>query len=134
MYMGWADASREGDVAFLDVLLCEGLLEKAGSVGVEGKEEGAAGGAIEAVDGVDVLADLVACTLKGKGVALVPTTVDGEAGGLVDGDEILVLKEDLERGQFAHVGDGSTRGEGATLVTCSLWVGIVKKEGGGRGR
>lgn len=80
-------------VGFFDAVFFEEGAEFCGGVGVFGEEEEAAGGAVKAVDGEDVLADLVAENFHGDlvvGLGVVGR-VNELARGFVDGDEGGVL-------------------------------------------
>lgn len=94
-------AAYYGPIGFSDVLVLELLSKQAGGVWVEGEQERAGGGAVETVDGVNVLPDLVAQGLQheagflgGNGAA-----VYQHPGGFVYGDAGFVAVEDVE-----HIG------------------------------
>ena len=94
-------SAHDCPVGFVCVFLFELLRQQAGGFGVEGKQEDAGCGAVEAVDGVDVLSDLVAQRLHGEDgfAAVQPRTVDEHSCGLVDGNGAAVAVDDVEHGK-----------------------------------
>lgn len=89
-------AAREGQVALAHDAGLELRLERGGDGGAEGEEEDTARASVEAVDGIDAAADLVAQEGHGDHAIASQTAVNEEARGLVDGGEVFVEEEDVE--------------------------------------
>ena len=108
-------SAHDCPVGFACGFLFELLRQQAGGFGVEGKQEDAGCGAVEAVGGIDVLSDLVAQGLHDElcFVAVEPASVDEHSGGFVDGDGAAVAVEDFEHGlMWAEMGDCNASGRG----------------------
>ena len=90
-------SAHDCPVGFACGFLFKLLRQQAGGFGVEGKQEDAGCGAVEAVGGIDVLSDLVAQGLHDElcFVAVEPASVDEHSGGFVDGDGAAVAVEDV---------------------------------------
>lgn len=80
-------AAHDGQIRFADLLCFKLLRQQAGGVAVEGKQQYAGGGAVEAVHGENVLANLVAQGLHGKAgfVPIEPASVHQHARRFADG-------------------------------------------------
>ena len=63
---GFGIAAHDGEIGFVDLLRFEAIAEDATDRAVEREEQYTGGAAVEAMDGMDVLADLVAHDLHGK--------------------------------------------------------------------
>ena len=108
-------SAHDCPVGFACGFLFELLRQQAGGFGVEGKQEDAGCGAVEAVGGIDVLSDLVAQGLHDElcFVAVEPASVDEHSGGFVDSDDAAVAVEDVEHGlMWAQMGDCNASGRG----------------------
>ena len=108
-------SAHDCPVGFACGFLFELLRQQAGGFGVEGKQEDAGCGAVEAVGGIDVLSDLVAQGLHDElcFVAVEPASVDEHSGGFVDGGGGAVAGEDVgDGGEGGQNGDCDTSGAG----------------------
>src|SRR4029077_1599245 len=102
------EALHEGDVNLLDLALAEGFAELGVSGVIFGDEDDAGGVFIEAMndagaEGVATLRESLTAAEEGvdQGAARgAGAGVHGHAGGLVDGDDVSVFVEDVERNGF----------------------------------
>lgn len=122
---GIGPAADDGLVGFLDLAGFEELHGGGEGFVVEGEEEESGDGTVEAVDGGDALADLVAEELDGDlgGVGVEGAAVDEQTVWLVDGDVSVVSIQDLE-GRVDFVG-GDVGGFGEVV---GLVVGHGREE------
>ena len=112
-------SAHDCPVGFACGFLFELLRQQAGGFGVEGKQEDAGCGAVEAVGGINVLSDLVAQGLHDElcFVAVEPASVDEHSGGFVDGDGAAVAVEDVEHGLMqAKMRDCNASGAAETAI------------------
>lgn len=90
-------STRQNQIGLQRIGRGEGGVGGGRRLGVESKEDHARGGAIEAVDGVEVAADPVAHDLKERHpVARFAAAMDEQAAGFVHRDDAFVVVEDLE--------------------------------------
>ena len=101
-------AVDDGSIFFGYLAVFEKVVRKAQAGLGEGEKQDAGGGAIEAVDGVDFLSELIAQDLHGDLIVRFTVKVhherlggarlvDENPGGLIDGNESVVLIENLKR-------------------------------------
>ena len=98
----------EGDVGFVDGALAEGFAEPGVGGVVFGDEDDAGGFLVEAMNdagakGVAGLRERLAAAEEGvdeRAGGVAGAGVDGHAGGLVDGDDVVVFVENVERNGF----------------------------------
>lgn len=85
-------------VGLVNLVLINGAAEGSGGAGIGGEEEDARGGAVETMNGVDLLADLITEDFHGDEVIgfRIVGWMNQLASGLIDCDEGVVLVENGE--------------------------------------
>lgn len=93
-------AAHHRQIALVHPLRLELLTEMAGGVGVEGEQQHPGGTLVEAMHRLNPAAELIAQQLDREAgfMAIDGTAVHQQPGGLVDGDQVLILIDDRERG------------------------------------
>jgi hypothetical protein len=107
-------AADQGMVVFFYGSAGEEGIEVLQGLRIEGEKEDATGRLIQAVAGVHLLSELVTEQLDAEAAlpGIEPGPVDEEPGRFVDGDEDVVLMENLEH-RFGHpAGEGKKSGQG----------------------
>ncbi len=110
-------AFDEGDVGFFDFAIAEGFAEPGVGEIVFGDEDDAGGFFVEAMDDagaedVAALGERLAAAeerVDERAFVIAGAGVDDHAGGLVDGDDVVVFVEDVERDGFGFGADGRAR-------------------------
>jgi hypothetical protein len=127
----WRPAANEGEVGLVDVAYIERLLECARVFGRQREHEHAAGGAVQAMDGIDPLTDGVARQSESKDGSLVVASVNRETRGLVDHHDRVVPMEhsDGRRGWGLawRAGIGAFQGKMRGGVCKCLEIGGVSR-------
>ena len=95
---GLGPAAAHGQVVLAERLRHQALAQRRGAVAVEGQQQAAAGGAVEAVHQEHRLAELFAQAVGGEVgfAARQGTVVHHQAGGLVDHGEAFIGEKDVE--------------------------------------
>jgi hypothetical protein len=88
------DPPDEGEIAFLGLTALEGGLDQRGGLGAAGDDDDAARAAIEAVNRVDVVAEMLAGVIDEREGVVAPAAVNEEARGLGEGDEVIVAVQE----------------------------------------
>lgn len=92
-------SNDDGEVVFLYELIVEGRPELSDDVGISGEEDDAASGAVDPVQGVNVLADLIPKDLHRDLIIRVRMIgrMDELSGWFVDRDQEFIAVENLKR-------------------------------------